>query len=322
MLHPRQPCLLQRSWHRGYTWALRLRKRPLRQQRWLLLRLASLRLLDLGHLLPDLANLQLLLLPLASLDLLLLSLSSLDLLLLSLGSRRSRRHALCPLGLCNLLLDGRKSLVLLAGTTGAQSAMLCSRRGSLPCLLLCCGIKSTTLGWQLCLGRLLCSRAGIPLLPLLLLSHSPGSISCSKSACTASALARGGPAAARWRWDSCLGRLLCLCMRHGSSQGCLGLLAPLVGEPGLQIAGTLGGGITLHSSCKPHRARKAHSQPVCTCTCCSVRSMRSARALLSSNVGLGLTAGTPRRSASSCETSALHKPYKITVLSCSHDSLA
>ena len=234
MLQPRQPCLLRHDWHRGHTQALRVRERPLRQQRWLLLHLASLRRLDLSRLLLHLASLRLLFLDLGSLDLLLLDLSSLDLLLLLHLS--SRHHALCTSGLCNILLDGRRSLVLLVGTTAAQSALLCSCRGSLPCLLLCCSIESTTLGWQLCLGGLLCSRAGIPLLPPLLLSHSSGSVSCSNSACTACAHARGGPAAARWRWDSCLCRLLCLCMRYGSSQICLGLLAPFGGEPGLQIA--------------------------------------------------------------------------------------
>ena len=120
MLQPRQPCLLRHDWHRRHTRALRVRQRPLRQQRWLLLRLASL-------------------------DLLLLDLSSLDLLLLlHLSSRSSRHHSRCPPGLCNLLLDGRRSLVLLAGTTVGPSALLCSHRGSLPCLLLC-GVESTTL---------------------------------------------------------------------------------------------------------------------------------------------------------------------------------
>ena len=229
MLQPRQSCLLRGDWHRRHTRALR---RPLRQQRWLLLRLARLRRLDLSRLLLHLASLRLLLhlaslrlllsgmssldllllglssldlllLGLSSLDLLLLGLSSLDLLLLDLSSlnlllpglssldllllhlaslrllllglnsldllllmplssRRSRHHALCHAGLCNILLDGRRSLLLLADTT---AALLRNCRGSLPCLLI---------------------------------SHSPSSVSCSNSACTACTLARSGPVAARW----------------------------------------------------------------------------------------------------------------------------
>ena len=222
MLQPRQSCLLQGDWHRRHTRALR---RPLRQQRWLLLRLASLRQLDLSRLLLHLASLRLLLSGMSSLDLLLLGLSSLDLLLLDLSSldlllldlnsldllllmplssRRSRHHALCHAGLCNILLGGRRSLVPLADTTAALIALLRNCRGSLPCLLI---------------------------------SHSPSSVSCSNSACNACTLARSGPAAARWRWNSCLCRLLCLCMRDGSSQVGLGLLAPFVGKPGLHIAG-------------------------------------------------------------------------------------